>query len=68
MINKNQTKYENVVKRITGQVWDSAVDVNELPIGTPKAVFPNNMLLQNMLRKYLEYENKLLLQKFQKNV
>lgn len=54
LINKDPKRYEKVVNRIMGQVWDSAVDVSDMATGTAKAAFPNNQLLQNMLRKYLE--------------
>ncbi|XP_053974774.1 transmembrane protein 53-B isoform X2 [Hylaeus volcanicus] len=48
-------KYGNVLDRIVGQVWDSLADVSELSIGTPRAVFPKNKVLQNMVQKYLEF-------------
>lgn len=49
-----ENKYIGISDRIIGQVWDSIADVNEIPIGFPRAVFPKNMMLQTMLRKYLE--------------
>lgn len=39
--------------RICGQVWDSAADVTEVPVGVPKALFPRNPTLQAALRKYM---------------
>ncbi|XP_076675965.1 transmembrane protein 53-like lethal (2) k09913 isoform X1 [Andrena cerasifolii] len=58
LIERDRQKYGNVIDRIIGQVWDSLADVSELSIGTPRAVFPKNEMLQNMLRKYLEYHMK----------
>ncbi|XP_012288161.1 uncharacterized protein LOC105703938 [Orussus abietinus] len=58
LIHSDQKKYNHVIDRIAGQVWDSAVDVNELSIGTPRAVFPTNAMLQSVLQKYLEYHMK----------
>lgn len=46
-------KYDHILERIVGQVWDSAADVTELSIGVPKAVFPRNEVLQNALKQYI---------------
>lgn len=48
-----QEKYGDVVDRIAGQVWDSAADVTEIPVGLPIAIFPRNRILQNVLRQYV---------------
>lgn len=45
--------YRNVLDMIQGQVWDSAVELSELPEGVPKAMFPKNDTLQRALRNYL---------------
>ncbi|XP_076619794.1 transmembrane protein 53-like lethal (2) k09913 [Colletes latitarsis] len=55
LIESNRQKYANVIDRVVGQVWDSLADVTELSIGTPRAVFPKNKMLQNVLQTYLEY-------------
>lgn len=47
-------RYRHVLDMVQGQVWDSAVELTEIPIGVPKAVFPNNDTLQLALRKYLK--------------
>lgn len=39
--------------RIVAQTWDSAADISELHIGVPRAVFPNNVVMQNALTKYI---------------
>lgn len=54
LIQSDKEKYSNVTNRIVGQVWDSIADVGQILIGFPQAVFPKNMMLQSMLRKYLE--------------
>lgn len=46
-------KYDHILERITGQVWDSAADVTEISIGLPMAVFPRNKVLQNALKQYI---------------
>ncbi|XP_046748298.1 uncharacterized protein LOC124412464 [Diprion similis] len=58
LIISNRQRYDPVIKRIVGQVWDSAADVSEISIGTPRAVFPNNAMLQGVMKKYLEYHMK----------
>ncbi|XP_012269924.2 uncharacterized protein LOC105694125 [Athalia rosae] len=55
MIHTDRKRYDPIIDRITGQIWDSAADVSEISIGTPLAVFPNNAMLQAALKKYLEY-------------
>lgn len=54
LIQSDKEKYNSITDRIVGQVWDSIADVIEIPIGFPRAVFPKNMMLQSMLRKYIE--------------
>lgn len=46
-------RYRPLIDMIQGQVWDSAVELSELTIGVPKAVFPKNDTLQNALKNYL---------------
>ncbi|CAL7937085.1 unnamed protein product [Xylocopa violacea] len=58
LIESDRQEYKNVIDRIVGQVWDSAADITELTIGVPRAIFPHNEVLQNMLQKYLEYHLK----------
>ncbi|XP_014219480.1 uncharacterized protein LOC106647543 [Copidosoma floridanum] len=54
-VHKDRKRYDQVIDRIVGHVWDSAADISEITIGTPKAMFPNNRVLENMMRKYLEF-------------
>lgn len=58
LMQSDKEKYSNVADRIIGQVWDSIVDIGQLSLGMPRAVFPKNMMLQSMLEKYLEYHMK----------
>lgn len=46
-------RYHHVMQMIQGQVWDSAVELSELTIGVPKAVFPKNDNLERALKNYL---------------
>jgi len=55
---KDRAKYQTVCKRITGQVFDSAADITEIPIGVPKALFPRNPKLQIALKNYMLYHMK----------
>jgi len=59
LIQSDKDKYSNVTDRIVGQVWDSIADVNQIPIGLPRAVFPKNMMMQSLLQKYVEYVTKI---------
>ncbi|XP_031839905.1 transmembrane protein 53-like lethal (2) k09913 [Nomia melanderi] len=58
LIQSDRQKYAHIIDMIVGQVWDSVVDVTELSTGIPRAVFPRNDVLQNMLQKYLQYHLK----------
>lgn len=46
-------KYQSVTGRICGQIFDSGVDVNDIPTGFPSAVFPNNPVLKSAFEKYI---------------
>lgn len=46
-------RYRNVINQINGQIWDSLVELTEIPIGVPKSVFPKNETLQRALSNYL---------------
>nr|CAD7428910.1 unnamed protein product [Timema monikensis] len=47
--------YTHVVDRIVGQIWDSAVDISEIPVGVPRAIFQRNLVLQATAEKYIRY-------------
>lgn len=46
-------KYQHIINRVAGQVWDSAADITEISIGMPVAVFPKNNVMQNALKQYI---------------
>ncbi|KAF2884101.1 hypothetical protein ILUMI_22069 [Ignelater luminosus] len=54
----DRERYDKIVNRIEGQVWDSVADITEICIGVPLAVFPKNMVLQNALKQYMLYHLK----------
>lgn len=54
-MNKDRKLYQSVLDRFTGQIWDSAADITEIPVGVPKALFPKNPKLQAPLRNYMFY-------------
>jgi len=51
-------KYTPLLNRISAQIWDSAADITEIPVGVPKALFPKNETLENALRSYMLYHLK----------
>ena len=55
---KDIAKYKPVCERIVGQIFDSAADITEIPVGVPKALFPRNPRLQTALRNYMIYHMK----------
>ncbi|XP_055627981.1 uncharacterized protein LOC129769624 [Toxorhynchites rutilus septentrionalis] len=57
-IARDLQNYQTVLDRVKGQVWDSAADITEVPVGVPRAMFPKNPKLQNALRKYMIYHMK----------
>jgi len=55
---KDRAKFQSVCDRIIGQIFDSAADITEIPVGVPKAVFPRNPRLQIALKNYMIYHMK----------
>lgn len=51
---RDTQRYGTILDRICGQVWDSAADITEIPVGVPKAMFPKNYTMQNALKGYME--------------
>lgn len=52
-MSRDVERYRNVLDMVNGQIWDSAVELSEIPLGVPKAVFPTNDTLQRALKNYL---------------
>lgn len=57
-MDKDREKYQHVVDKFIGQIWDSAADISEIPVGVPRALFPRNPRLQTALRNYMNYHMK----------
>ncbi|CAH1123920.1 unnamed protein product [Ceutorhynchus assimilis] len=51
-------RYQHILDRMVGQVWDSAADVTEIHKGVPPAVFPRNKVMAAALQKYILYHMK----------
>lgn len=58
--NNNKDRYQPVLDRVGAQVWDSAADIHEIPVGFPSAVFPKNKFLEETFRAYIKLHMKLL--------
>ena len=54
LLQHDPQKCNDIFNKIVGQVWDSLADVNDLVVGTPRALFPKNEMLQNIGQKYFE--------------
>lgn len=54
-MDNDREKYQKVVDRIIGQIFDSAADITEIPVGVPRALFPRNPRLQIALKNYMVY-------------
>ena len=54
LLQHDPQKCNDIFDRIVGQIWDSLADVNDLTVGTPRAIFPKNEMLQNICQKYFE--------------
>lgn len=52
-MSRDVERFRHVLAQINGQVWDSLVELTEIPIGVPKSVFPQNETLQRALSNYL---------------
>lgn len=57
-MNKDMKKYQSVADRFVAQIWDSAADITEIPVGVPRALFPKNPRLQATLKNYMLYHLK----------
>lgn len=50
---RDSARYEHVLNQINGQIWDSVVDISEVHLGVPKAMFPKNYTLQKAASNYM---------------
>lgn len=53
LMSRDTERYKSILDRICGQIWDSAADISEIPMGVPKALFRNNYTLQKTLRQLI---------------
>lgn len=51
-------RYQPILDRMISQVWDSAADISEIPVGLPKSIFPKNPRMESALRNYVLYHLK----------
>lgn len=54
-MSKDIDRYRHVLDQFRGQIWDSVVELTEIPVGVPKAMFPKNDTLQRALGNYMMY-------------
>ncbi|XP_014090262.1 uncharacterized protein l(2)k09913 isoform X2 [Bactrocera oleae] len=57
-MSRNKERYAGILDRIVCQIWDSAADITEIPVGVPKSLFPKNPRMQSALRNYILYHMK----------
>lgn len=50
---REPARFQHVLEQFNGQIWDSVVDLSEIHIGVPKAMFPKNDTLQRAARNYM---------------
>ncbi|XP_034478397.1 uncharacterized protein LOC117784699 isoform X2 [Drosophila innubila] len=57
-MSRDMDRYGSVLDRFACQIWDSAADITEIPVGLPKSIFPKNERMQSALRNYTLYHMK----------
>ncbi|KAH8305908.1 hypothetical protein KR018_003203 [Drosophila ironensis] len=57
-MSRDMDRYNSILDRFICQVWDSAADITEIPVGVPKSIFPKNERMQSALRNYTLYHLK----------
>ncbi|KAH8334551.1 hypothetical protein KR059_011356 [Drosophila kikkawai] len=57
-MSRDMDRYGSILDRFVCQVWDSAADITEIPVGVPKSIFPKNERMQSALRNYTLYHMK----------
>lgn len=55
VMSRDTNKYQPVIDQISGQIWDSVVDFEGIPVGMPKAIFPKNALIRQSMEAYIKY-------------
>ncbi|KAL7738125.1 hypothetical protein ACLKA6_006470 [Drosophila palustris] len=57
-MSRDMDRYGSILDRFACQIWDSAADITEIPVGLPKSIFPKNERMQSALRNYTLYHMK----------
>ncbi|KAH8299904.1 hypothetical protein KR044_007377 [Drosophila immigrans] len=57
-MSRDMDRYGSILDRFVCQIWDSAADITEIPVGLPKSIFPKNERMQSALRNYTLYHLK----------
>lgn len=52
---RDLNRYRPILDLVQGQIWDSAVELTEIKVGLPKAMFPKNYTLQKALSNYMMF-------------
>lgn len=58
IMSRDMKRYQPLLDKMIAQVWDSAADISEIPVGLPKSIFPNNPRMERALRSYVLYHLK----------
>lgn len=51
---RDSDRFKHVLQQFNGQIWDSVVDISEVHIGVPKAMFPKNETLRRAASNYMK--------------
>ncbi|KQS63028.1 transmembrane protein 53 isoform X3 [Drosophila erecta] len=57
-MSRDMDRYGSILDRFVCQIWDSAADITEIPVGVPKSIFPRNERMESALRNYMLYHLK----------
>lgn len=58
IMSRDMKRYQPMLDRMIAQIWDSAADISEIPVGLPKSIFPKNPRMEGALRNYVLYHLK----------
>ncbi|CAO1331472.1 unnamed protein product [Diamesa tonsa] len=50
---KDMHKYQGIIDRVQGEIWDSVPNYNAMAMGVSRAVFLHNLLLQKCLKYFI---------------
>ncbi|KAG8237829.1 hypothetical protein J437_LFUL002438, partial [Ladona fulva] len=58
IVDDKEGRYKAILDRIVGHIWDSAADLQDIPVGFSRAMFPTNAVLRKGLERYTSYHLK----------